>query len=680
MVIDNRGTSSIAIEKPTGFVRVATIVKYHPEIFAVDILLTTPQQGRETIYTTQLPVSFLDPSGSFIGGNPTPGTPVLVAQGEGNSWFILGFLARDPAARNTIQIPNFPTLEKGQVLIQANQNNSILLDRVLGISIGEVNNSLTFDTARDILSNTFDHFYSLTESSREVDGVVYRDVFPNINYSSVLRSTSLDFNDSLKVIAMDPLFKENWSNIGSSIRNPSRTEKREVVFEYAQSFNVLSNDKELDSYKLNKDNSTTNILNRRESRVDALSLSLVSPNYLMETIKGNVVDIHGNLIDINRTVIPIGQLKNASLKDIKHNLDETSPLGNIYKTIKDLERQSLAYHFEINVRKDLLTPPEVNDEDEATKNYSRLRSRFSVDINKEGLLKVNIPATSEINSVPLLTRYENFSTVNPNETTDDPNDLVFNDNNVDILLDSFLPTENAVIDLVDENGASVSPLDRFSQDNSQKAVKHGTVYHNILDVCKVFQGDASILEYITTTSIGEQRIPAINPVVSDKIVVKGDNANAGGRSGQLNFDGSLEMNIGANTVDKQSLWVDMQGGMVWNVGKDTKNDASTYLNCDGGILIQSGGSQVNGDDDRFEGATVEAVDGFFDLRIVDKDGQALGVARFDNKGITLTTTGRLVMYSNQDIMMRSAATINIDGEQVYINSRLVKKDTGEGSI
>src|SRR5690606_16539066 len=116
----------------------------------------------------------------------------------------------------------------------------------------------------------------------------------------------------------------------------------------------------------------SNFPNRKQSRADTLSLSLFSPNYLMETIKGTVVDIFGNILDLNRSVIPIGS-ENATIR-----LDQNDNKSKAFLRIKELERKSLAYHFEINSRKDLtgdngqISLPDISSNED----YARNRSRF----------------------------------------------------------------------------------------------------------------------------------------------------------------------------------------------------------------------------------------------------------------------------------------------------------------
>ena len=139
--------------------------------------------------------------------------------------------------------------------------------------------------------------------------------------------------------------------------------------------------------------------NRRKSRADTLSLSLVAPNYLMESIKGTVVDIFGNILDYNRVPIPVGQGANT----LRPN--NSPDKAAAFTSIKALERNSFAYHFEINARKNLTVQPNTSIIDALSinaDNYNAklLRSRFSLDVNKEGQFKFNVPSSSETGSIP----------------------------------------------------------------------------------------------------------------------------------------------------------------------------------------------------------------------------------------------------------------------------------------
>lgn len=686
---DYRGTSEVTIGRVPGLIRLGVIVGFDPEFLSVQVYIGALKdynlimQDFNNIVSAQLPVNYFatgnsPPKRAFVGGYPETGTPVLLGQADAGPWYIVSVLAKDPAALNTL-IPTLPPLEPGDYLIQ-NNNSFIKVNQTDGVVMGEYGNSLILDTNRDVVSNTFDNKYSFTEAARSIEGIIRRDTVPNERYASSLRETSLDYNDTLQVIGLDPIAKENWSNVGSSIRNPSRTEKREVIYEFGRSFNILSDEKEFLSYKDGKNINPVDNLNRRESRADTLSLSLIAPNYLMETIKGTAVDIFGNVLDINRSIIPLGKIDKLSIKKIKNNLEEKDPLGNIFDNIKTLERREIAFHFELNAKKDLLGAPDVTDRD----NYARSRSRFFLDIDKEGLIKLNVPSSSETGNIPLLTRYENDSTVNPNDKTKDPNDLVFNQNLQDILIESFIG-DNGIVEITDELNGNAAPIDRFSSTESPEYIKHGTVYHSIADTCSTLQDNSLIYERVPTNKIAT-RVTDKKDIVNPKVTISGDDANGGGRSASLNFDGSVELNIGANTVDRQSLWLDLQGSLVGNIGRDIRNNISAALQFDGEVLIQSGGSTANTDtrfiDIQLDDGTMlnnGSKPGAVDIRVINQSGK-VNLIRIDNTGIAIHSESRFSVYTNGDMMFRSTGTINIDSDNLLLNNRKVRRDEGLGSI
>lgn len=655
-----------------GRLRLGVIISYDEDNASVEVLLNQTTALTKEVITAQLPISGFSNNGIFIGSYPEPGTSVVVQQSEGRSWYILSIIIKDPSTiisdpntLSTFKSNKLPTLSSGQIIIQSNPNNQITIDKKEGIQIGNATYHAQSDTSRSVHSINFKQKLSFTEASLEVSGIIKRDLKPNINLAASFRKMAHEFDDSLKIISMDPTVSPNISNVIGSIRNPPLVEKREVIYEFASSFKPSSIDNELSSYKTNIDISEPNIINRRESRADALSLSLVEPNYLIETIKGTVVDIYGNILDINRSILPIGQTDNLSINKIKDTANNNT--NNVFLNIKELERRSIAFHFELNARKGLNTVPDVSSQD----NYARDRSRLFLDIDKEGLFKLNIPASSETGNVPLLTRYENYSTVFPNPDTNNPNDLVSNSDKQDILIEPF-GFDGGVIKVNDNSGLDgyASPKDRF---DSSKHIGVGMAYHNVKNICEAFQNEAfAPIEYIPTTTISA--LPLIKNIVNPIINISGDNANAGGRSGSINLDGSIELNIGANTVDRQSMWLDTAGGILGNIGRDA-NNVSMGLSLDGDMLIQIGGSTVD-TDSRFDKLNNSHRAGALDIRVLNTNTQEVTVFRIDKNGVTVSTPGRLVMYSNQDILLRSAATINIEAEGLFLNRRPVAKVGG----
>jgi len=419
--------------------------------------------------------------------------------------------------------------------------------------------------------------------------------------------------------------------------------------------------------------------NRRKSRSDTLSLSLVSPNYLMEQTKGTVVDIFGNILDLNRSPLPIGKDQNTIRPD------KTTDKTKSFFDIKALERKSLAYHFEINARKDLagkngtISLPDIN----SNADYSRLRSRFFLDIDKEGQFKLNVPASSETGNVPLLTRYENYSTFGT-EDNNNPNKLIFRNDSLDIFQDSFASPKATPNDsgfsysndrgsIQIKNGdADGAPIDRITGSH----IKHGTVYHDILQTCYVHQNNQFIDYQAGTTTVPTvniKNIPELKNIVSDVIKVSGPDANAGGRSGSLNFEGSVEFNIGANTIDRQSLWLDTAGGIVGNFGRDI-NGRSAVINMNGHCYWQLGGMGVSGDS-RFIKQNNGNIGAVLDLRVMSSGGYCT-ILRIDDNGITIMTPGNTAIHSKGSLKLTSDADIEIEGETVSIQGRGVIKEFG----
>jgi hypothetical protein len=365
--------------------------------------------------------------------------------------------------------------------------------------------------------------------------------------------------------------------------------------------------------------------------------------------------------------------------------------------IKALERKSIAYHFEINARKDPAPKKQgsklsIND---GNYNAKLQRSRFSFDIDKEGQFKLNVPASSESGNIPLLVRAENYSTF---ATTDSGNvnqswaPKSGQPTSQDIFVDSFAapmldpsaaePGSDSLfthgsIKLIDTTtNADAGPTDRISQfvDKKPFNIRHGTAYHDILQTCMLHQNKSTLEDYQTDqTSINPIDITYIGDltdggeVVTKTIPVSGPEAKAGGRSGSINFDGSLEWNIGANSLDRQSLWLDTAGGIIANIGRDL-NDRSAIVNFDGDVIMQIGGFGIAASDARFTGKDGQHI-GVLDLRVFA--GGFAHMFRIDSFGVTVTTPQTINLYAAQGINMKSDGPIYIDSDNLHLNQRLV---------
>jgi len=703
----NNGVNSFDV--PPGLIRRGTIVGYDAStnMLQVRLIEGTSLGGQSLPIPVPAYFAHSDSNGAFIGALPVKGTTITVAQATGGQYYVINHQQE--------ALSNLPNLNLGQVLLQAsNTNNSaITLNKDGNIYLGSATNNIHLFPGNqkypksNLITINYQNENHFTQAYREIGGIVKRDLNRNPNAASSSGSTKLEddnYDTIYSIIGMDPSSNANDLSNGP-IKNPPFVEHRELVYE----FQYLS-DIEDDKTESNKYSSTLQATtkyttpNRRKSRADTMSLSLVSPNYLMEEIKGTVVDIWGNILDLNRGILPVGLSSDNTLQT--NGTSGTANAQQSFLNIKALERKSIAYHFEINARKDPNPLLDGIDLSINANNYNAKlqRSRFALDVDKEGQFKLNVPASSEVGNIPLLVRAENYSTFgttdngNPNQTWKTPSP---SGRGQDIYVDSFaapaqspnftgVPTFDpsfihGSIQLVDgSTGADQGPIDRISQfvNNNSLNIRHGTAYHDILTTGYLLRSDQS-LSYPTgaVNNVDVSYIAGDSPTqaapASSKIIVSGSGANAGGRSGSINFDGSLEVNMGANTVDRQSLWLDTAGGSVINLGRDL-NNRSLVMGMDGHAFIQIGGPGVQVPDARFANqADSVPINGILDIRVYN--GGFTHIIRIDEKGIVLMSPGRIGIHSEQALTLSSDGNIDIDCENLTMQGRLVNKIFG-GSI
>jgi len=663
-------------DEQVGLLRTGAIIGYDASKGLLKVRLNTASsiRGRAQSVDIPAPHAMFYNNGLFIGTKPMPGTPVVVGQGSGGQYYFVSYLAEN--------LPAVPTLTDGELLVRAADESKISLNTNNDINIGGSNNKIHINSKSNLITTNFYNENHFTQASRRVEGLVKRDLKPNTNFDQNSKLENDNYDSKFYVIGLDPTVSPNPIITGSG-KNPPFVEKREIVYEFQYSSEINDDLFESTLYGNTKPPATVfTFPNRRKSRSDTLSLTLASPNYLMETIKGTVVDIFGNILDLNRVPLPIGKDQNTL------RAATSTDKVKSFQLIKALERKSLAYHFELNARKDLtgqngqMTLPDITSNND----YARNRSRFFFDIDKEGVFKWNVPASSETGNVPLLTRYENYSSFGP-EDNNNPNKLIFRDDNLDIFQDSFAASAFDINDgtfaedrgsiKLDSDGADGAPLDRITESH----IKHGTAYHDILATCYTHQ-KSDFLQYCADdtnpvfSKSAVAKIPLITKVALDTITVSGDSANAGGRSGSISLDGSLDLNIGANTSDRQSLWADLAGGMVLNVGRDI-NNMSGALSMNGDVFVQIGGMGVS-TDSRFVKQNNGHIGAALDIRVFNS-GLRVTMIRIDDEGVKILTPSNLAIHSGQNMRITADADIVIECETLTVQGRMVKKEFG-GSL
>jgi hypothetical protein len=664
-----------------GLFRRATILKYNDD---GTVLIGLDEAGLHQVpqrFTVPIPLSWSGQEGEFIGGYPRRGSSVLVSQGQGGQWFIVSYLTsnnvfgdRTSLTSSSIQNNLMSVLKPGRAVVQVKDGNRLFVDPDLGVQAGSSTNFIHLNPKKNILSHNFNMNLGFTEAGRKVDGIVKRDVFENSN-RNVLGSTldSQAYDEALYPIGLDPTSAVSPTTIGINIRNPPLVERRAMVYEFAQSYGFTTDEDEAARYTDPKNSLVKKLkVNRRDVRADALSLSLEAPNQLIESIQGTVVDTFGNIVDLNQVPLPIGKVDILSLRK---NVDK----AEAFTRIRSQLRKSIAYHLQINTRHGLLEtdtmlPPDVND----LSDYARADSKFTIDVDKEGQFKINVPASSEIGNVPLLVRHTNYSNLLASQDSSvSPNTFVRSSTNQDVFVKSFAGKSAIKLSGSDSDlDGYEAPIDYLTD----QPIQYGTAYHDITLTCSEFQESAGYLQagvklvdFHPTNHLNKDVIP-LKQIVSDTIVVSGPDANAGGRSGMINLDGFIMLNVGANTVDRQSMWYDYAGSMIGNVGRDRQGIswASTF---DGDVFWQIGGIGIgNQFDSRFNKENDSFRNGTLDIRVFN-NGQ-LTIFRLGPTGIDLVSPGTMTFSCQQDMVFRTNSSMKFVAENIVMHA----EDTGGGRI
>jgi hypothetical protein len=338
--------------------------------------------------------------------------------------------------------------------------------------------------------------------------------------------------------------------------------------------------------------------------------------------------------------------------------------------------------------------------------------------------------------VPLLVRYENSSVIevgsdgqpkNKIRSVEDAQKIFRNEKNQDIFLDQFGPG-GIVLEDGGPNNRLYAENTSWTEDGQQilnLAIEAGTAFHDITNTAEALLNEsinktssiiASDILNKEDTPVN-QDIPAISNSINRSVpknetsqavrdLVTGlvkDQPNAGGRSIQANFDGSLETSIGANTIDRISWTLDTAGALVARLGRD-RAGRSAVIHADGTIALEVGGFDFIGEssndevDTRFVGRGDNRTitlpldqsrfkGGKIVIRVRRANPSGTGPDEqnddhfviIDDTGITIESAGVMNFVSKANMLLKSeTGNVIIDGEtiQCYVqNPRYINRST-----
>jgi hypothetical protein len=587
-------------------------------------------------------------TGWGILATPTSGTRVLVDFQQNERPQIVSVVPSNIYSQSfdsplnlgeiSVDEAEYPRCDPGDIALQSPAGSNLCLFNDGRIQLVADRINVEYSPEESVVSETFGSRYVNTDSHREIIGCVKRDrrEGPKSIESILEKLRNVNADRNLETIGRNPdmpvePLTVNPNQANESLRNPALVEKRSLVYEYARSAMVQDHKEEV-SRLLGEDRSFLTQNNRRDmARTDTLNLGLHLPNNLIERTEGTVVDIYGNILDLNRNVIKFSDyIRDEEIK----NVDKRIFLENT------LMRRSIKYHFEVNARKEALSEATTDTLDgfnatDAATFTGHSHSRFSLDIDGEGLLKFNVPASSNVGNIPLLSRYSNAN--NP----DDRNSWEFRNNpRIDVLHMGFGEADGAGIDI-----PNIYAPDNILNDGN--AFKYRTAYHDIL---------ATAADILIDT--GE---PPLSEDIENTIDfggTQGITPNAGGRSVHGNLDGSVELNIGRDVVDRKSLVLDAAGSMISRWGKDLQGN-SLVSQTDGNVLMQVGGDMVKG----------ETITENNSLSLFVKNGSSFHKIELKEEGIFITSAPNtnLVLSSSRNLILSAKGETLVHGESLFLH-------------
>jgi hypothetical protein len=645
------------------------------------------------VYNTQVECQFYDRVGEHNVRCPIPhphagvgtgifvgvqvGTRVLISYGPQEIPYIVAvipdrsyYFDQGGVEDSSVDTDSYPAIEAGEIYLTGPLNSSLELTYTGNIAMesgaGDVGADLELSQLSQALYVRTNNIYNFSEAGRKIEGVIKRDksTYEDPNDTATLNflsSEAYDYNlVDIGRSAGDEVSLRSSQVSKLTFRNPSLIEKRDITYEFADSFGVRDLISEATATNIINTNdvnsSSSNIVvtpsDRERRRTDTLDLNLRNFNHLIEHTEGTVVDIYGNVLDINRNKIDIPGLEYLGASGGK--IDQK--LARIYSYL----RRSIKYHFEINARKDLTTPdPPIKN----TSYNANEHGRWSVDVDGEGLTKINIPASSETGNIPVLGRY--IVSRDPNNKQDPTAGQWRDPQSIDVRLLPFgaISTNNGVNSIAGPTivDSSYNPT-IVSGSYIDGYVGVGTAHHNILTIApSVFQfGKLTTIDPLAdgyNGPVNTQIVNSILPLQPGQNYQTNPNANAGGRSINANLDGSAEISIGADTADRKSLVLDLAGGVVSHYGRD-RNGRSLIHQTDGDVIVQIGGLGISGDSRFIDGYATANRPGRIEIHL-NQPGKQSSTGDFTiSAGANLLLDGRQIYtYGESDASINSTRTI-----------------------
>jgi hypothetical protein len=392
--------------------------------------------------------------------------------------------------RKPSDVPNgtfaYPSLKEGQLILRGDQGSEIDLNEKGDVIINTVNGGGTYlkkNNSRSSFLTSSEDIVAYSNASKTISGSVrrmsgiHRNLFPKPDLTQTPLFADPNYAKNTTPYAFftgsQPLRKSYLNRK----RNVEMAEYRMVINEFSTDYMFTGFDNEV-KRALNDlktfDNAETHSRNREQGNTLHLA-----EHELIEVIGGNVVDINGNVLDINYNTLLYGRESNRVPND---------QIAINYDRARRISRRGIGYHFQ------LATNSRSTDK-------STSQTNFVWDLDKEGMLKVNIPASSDTGNIPFVSS-ANF--VGAGDSI-----------NISYGNPSFI--EPVPVTLRDENGEIVYP------DKNAQGITHRKtgVRYNVGDESPYFptQNDSTVTEVRVNTTKYHNMFAAAERLIANTIKI-----------------------------------------------------------------------------------------------------------------------------------------------------------------
>lgn len=362
------------------------------------------QSSRADTEITEVPIPDWAGSGNagFWMGNLKEGSRVVIANlsGEGREFSII--VARLPQlnkfydtfnANRPTSTPvgtlSYPDMAEGRVILAGENGSYLRLNENGDVNITAGGNGAGHYLKKFGLKSVAEYQVTQEKSSfsnggRSYSGTVrrlisnLRTTFPKTNPNEAPLFVDLEFHNVGLPIGFFNGSKPFKYSIESRKRNPEISENRTVINEFSTDSIFTGFDDEILRYKDQK-----KLLDQSEfsdrTREPSNTLQLAE-HELIEVVGGNLVDFKGNILDLNYQKLFYGSSGNrvpSTTKDIAKE----------YESARRISRRGIGFHF--------MLATNTTTRERSTSNNSLL-----VDIDKEGLLKLNVPKNTDTGNIP----------------------------------------------------------------------------------------------------------------------------------------------------------------------------------------------------------------------------------------------------------------------------------------